>query len=69
MAGGGDSPLSHAQFRAKVCAVCYCRSGVKATRVVTVVLEKLIQEFINNNYQKEDEKYPQGLCLNCLFCL
>ena len=61
--------LSHDQNRLKVCAVCYCRSGRKATREVNTEQESLIQELVFDEYNKSDPKYPAGLCLTCLFTL
>ena len=63
------TPLSHSQMRLKVCAVCYCRSGLKASKTVTPVKEKLIQQFVYSDYNKEDERFPCGLCLTCYFSL
>ena len=66
----GPTPkLTHAQMRLKVCAVCYCRSGYKAVKVVASRHEKLIQDLVFKDYMKDDEKFPAGLCLKCYFCL
>ena len=60
---------SHEQLREKVCAVCYCRSGSKATKMVTERLEVVIKNLVFSEYSRTDEKFPSGLCLTCLFTL
>ena len=64
-----NTPLSHYQMRLKVCAVCYCRSGLKASKTVTPVKEKLIQQLVYSEYSKTDERFPCSLCLTCYFCI
>ena len=66
---GGTPPLSHEQCRLKVCAICYCSSGKKAAKAVTVIQEALIKEFVFSEYNRLDPHYPSGLCLTCYFTL
>ena len=66
---GPTPPLTHEQCRLKVCAVCYCKSGQKATKVVTETQETLIQKLVFSGYSRKDTKFPSGLCLTCLFSL
>ena len=66
---GPTPPLTHEQCRLKVCAVCYCKSGQKATKVVTETQETLIQKLVFSGYSRKDTKFPSGLCLTCLFGL
>ena len=66
---GGTPPLSHEQCRLKGCAICYCSSGKKAAKAVTVVQEALIKEFVFSEYNRLDPQYPSGLCLTCYFTL
>ena len=63
------TPLTHEQFCGRVCAVCYCRSGSKATKVVTDRLEEMIRKLVFSDYSRTDSQFPSGLCLNCYFSL
>ena len=38
--------LSHEENRAKICAVCYGRSGSKATQRVTAILEQGLRSLV-----------------------
>ena len=61
--------LSHEDCRSKVCALCYGRSGSKATQSVTNYLEQGLQSFVFAEYRKEDERFPSGLCTSCRLSL
>ena len=63
------TPLTHEQLREKVCAVCYGRSGSKATKLVNEKLESVIKSLVFEDYSRVDEKFPSGLCLICFFTL
>jgi hypothetical protein len=66
----GPTPkLSHDECRAKVCAVCYCRSGSQATKKVSVRQELAIKELVFTEYNKDDPRFPSGLCTLCFFSL
>ena len=66
----GPTPkLSHDECRVKVCAVCYCRSGSKATKKVSERHENAIKELVFADYNKNDPRFPCGLCLPCYFSL
>ena len=57
--------LSHEDNRAKVCAVCYGRSGRKADQRVTQKLEIGIKSFVFAQYDVSDERFPSGVCTTC----
>ena len=61
--------LTHEENRAKVCAVCYCKSGSKATRQVSAREVVAIKELVYEGYNMCDERFPTGLCDTCHFCL
>ena len=61
--------LTHDENRAKVCAVCYCKSGSKATRKVSDQHEAAIKDLVFEGYNKNDSKFPSGLCDTCHFSL
>ena len=61
--------LTHEENRAKVCAVCYSKSGSKATRQVSAREVVAIKELVYEGYNMCDERFPTGLCDTCHFCL
>ena len=61
--------LTHQGCRTKVCAVCYGRSGSKATQYVTDYLEEGIQSFVFAEFDKMDERFPSGVCTTCRMTL
>ena len=61
--------LNHHGCRAKVCAVCYGRSGSKAAQSVSDYLEEGIKSFVFAEYSKSDEKFPSGICITCRLTL
>ena len=61
--------LSHEGNRSKVCALCYGRSGSKATQSVTSYLEQGLQSYVFAEYRKDDERFPSGLCTSCRLSL
>ena len=61
--------LTHQDCRSKVCAVCYGRSGRKATQNVTDYLEEGIQSFVFAEFDKRDERFPSGVCTTCRMTL
>ena len=61
--------LSHEGNRAKVCAVCYGRSGSKAKQRVTERIELGIKRFVFAEYAVSDERFPSGICTTCNFSL
>ena len=64
---GPTAKLSHDQCRFKVCAVCYCRSGMKATKKVSDSQEIVIKDLVFSGYDKSETRFPAGLCLTCFF--
>ena len=61
--------LTHEACRAKVCAICYGRSGSKATRKITAEQELGMRSYVFSEYNMSDERFPLGLCTSCLFSL
>ena len=61
--------LNHEACRAKVCAICYGRSGSKATRKITAEQELGMRSYVFSEYNMSDERFPLGLCTSCLFSL
>ena len=61
--------LTHQECRLKVCAVCYGRSGKKATQNVTDYIEEGMKSFVFAEYNKRDERFPSVVCTNCRFIL
>jgi hypothetical protein len=61
--------LTHQGCRTKVCAVCYGRSGRKATQNVTDYLEDGIKSFVFAEFDKNDERFPSGVCTTCRMTL
>ena len=61
--------LTHDQNRSKVCAVCYCRSGNKASREVSEKQEKLIKDLVCLEFSRTDSRFPSGICMFCVFSL
>ena len=61
--------LTHEACRAKVCAICYGRSGNKANQKVTAHLELGMRSFVFPEYNMSDERFPAGLCDTCRLTL
>ena len=61
--------LTHEENRVKVCAVCYCKSGSKATRRVSDREVVAIKELVSEGFNISDDKFPTGLCDTCHFSL
>ena len=61
--------LTHEACRAKVCAICYGRSGNKANQKVTAHLELGMRSFVFPEYNMSDERFPVGLCDTCRLTL
>ena len=61
--------LSHEENRAKICAVCYGRSGSKATQRVTAILEQGLRSLVFSDYRVSDERFPSGVCTTCRLSL
>ena len=61
--------LTHEENRSKVCAVCYCKSGSKASRKVSDKLEVVIKDKVFKDYDKKDTRFPSGLSSDCNFSL
>ena len=56
--------MDHSACREKVCALCWCKKGKKATQIVRENDEEVIRKCIPN-YQRNDVHYPIGLCKGC----
>ena len=56
---------SHSQFRRNVCAICFLENGLKASRPISKADEKVIQEYICDNFSLNNEKYATRLCVEC----
>ena len=58
-------PMNHDVCRSKVCVVCWCGSGKKATIGITPELERTIKQHLLSSYSLSDERFPTGLCSPC----
>ena len=56
---------SHDENLAKVCAICWNESGMKALRGVSDREAAGIQDFVITNYSFLDPRFPRGLCATC----
>ena len=61
--------LTHEACRAKVCAICYGKSGNKASRTVTANMEVGMKSLVFSDYNISDERFPLGLCTTCRLTL
>ena len=61
--------LTHEACRAKVCAICYGKSGNKATQKVTANMEVGMKSLVFSDYDIADERFPLGLCNSCRITL
>ena len=55
----------HETCRQMVCAVCWCESGQKASRGVSVTMEAAIKSHLVSSYSRTDPRFPSGLCSGC----
>ena len=60
-----NTKRNHESCRELVCAVCYCSSGLKADRLVSVNVEAAIKQFHTPTYSVSDSKFPSGICKTC----
>ena len=54
----------HSKARGKVCCLCFCSKGQKASRTITEALEKKLRKSFPA-YNSNDERFATGLCSSC----